>query len=81
MLFSDPLDPAQDLKGIVGIAGTDDLRISIDGNKLVLYPTERLSGAQQGYVSRSVKNVNGNELGKDVTVELTFEELKPAVRR
>ena len=80
LLFSDPLDPAQDLKGIVGIAGTDELRISIDGNKLVLYPTERLSGEQQGYVSKSVKNVNGKELGKDVTVELTFEELKPAVR-
>ncbi|MBP6312289.1 MAG: hypothetical protein KA408_08490 [Flavobacteriales bacterium] len=27
-----------------------------------------------------MKNVNGKELGKDVTVELTFEELKPAVR-
>ena len=78
--FSDPLDLAQDLTGVVGIAGAEEMRIAIDGNKLVLYPSERLSGDQQGYVSASLRNVNGHKLGKDITVDLTFEELKPAVR-
>ncbi|HRH70497.1 MAG TPA: MG2 domain-containing protein [Flavobacteriales bacterium] len=80
LLFSDPLDPAQDLNGLVGITGADDLRIAVDGNKILLYPTERLSGDVQGYVSASVQNVNHRKLGKDITVDLTFEELKPAVR-
>lgn len=78
--FSDPLDPAQDLSGTVGIAGADGMRITIDGNKLVLHPTERLSGDQQAYVSASLRNINKRTLGKDITVDLTFEELKPAVR-
>ncbi|MEO8590363.1 MAG: MG2 domain-containing protein [Flavobacteriales bacterium] len=78
--FSDPLDPTQDLSGTVGIAGAEGMRITIDGNRLVLYPTERLSGDQQGYVSASLRNLNGRTLGKDISVDLRFEELKPAVR-
>ena len=80
LLFSDPLDPVQDVRGLVGIAGVDNLRIAHDGNKLVLYPGSRLSGKQDGYVSAGLRNVNGKALGKDITVELEFEELKPAVR-
>jgi len=80
LLFSDPLDPAQDVRGLVGIAGADNLRIAQDGNKLVLYPSSRLSGKQDGYVSAGLRNVNGRTLGKDISVDLEFEELKPAVR-
>jgi len=80
LLFSDPLDPKQDLRGLVGIAGADNIRIAQDGNKLVLYPAKRLSGKQDGYVSAGLRNVNGRKLGKDISVELEFEELKPAVR-
>lgn len=80
LLFSDPLDPAQDLTGRVGITGAENVRVSVDGNKLLLYPDDRLSGDQQAFVGRSIKNVAGRELGKEVVVDLTFEELKPAVR-
>ncbi|MCW5897780.1 MAG: hypothetical protein KIT10_00810 [Flavobacteriales bacterium] len=82
LLFSDPLDPAQDLTGLVGIAGTEDLRMTIEGNRLLLYPSQRkrLSGAQQGFVSAALRNINGRTLGRELTVDLVFEELKPAVR-
>ncbi|MBK7945781.1 MAG: hypothetical protein IPJ85_10925 [Flavobacteriales bacterium] len=80
LLFSDPLDAKQDMRGLVGIAGADNIRIAHDGSKLVLYPAQRLSGKQDGYVSAGLRNVNGRKLGKDLSVELVFEELKPAVR-
>ncbi len=80
LLFSDPLDEQQDLEGIVGIAGAEGVRISIDGNKILLYPQDRLSGDQQAFVSASLRNVNGRQLGQDITIDLLFEELKPAVR-
>jgi len=80
LLFSDPLDPAQDLVGRAGITGADDVRTTIDGNKLILYPQQRLSGDQQGFVSAKLSNVNGRTLGKDIVVDLLFEELKPSVR-
>ncbi|MBK9175740.1 MAG: hypothetical protein IPM46_05260, partial [Flavobacteriales bacterium] len=80
LLFSDPLDPKQDLRGLVGIAGADNIRLALDGSKLVLYPAQRLSGKQDGFVSEGLRNINGRKLGKDLSVELVFEELKPAVR-
>lgn len=78
--FSDPLDPAQDLEGLVGIAGADDARPVIDGHTITVHPRNRLSGKQDAYISAAVRNVNGRRLGKDLTVELLFEDLKPAVR-
>ncbi len=80
LLFSDPLDPTQDMSGLVGITGSEDMRVATDGNKLMLYPTERLSGDVQGYISGGVRNINGNALGKDIIIDLSFEELKPAIR-
>lgn len=80
LLFSDPLDPRQDLSGIVGIAGADLVRTSVDGNRLLLHPRDRLSGSQQAFVASALRNVNGHALGTDLMVDLLFEELKPAVR-
>lgn len=78
--FSDPLDRDQELTGLAGIAGTEAVRIDIVGNTLLLYPRKRLSGDVQAFVAASLRNVNGKTLGKELSVELTFEELKPAVR-
>ncbi len=80
LLFSDPLDEQQESEGLVGIAGAEGVRISIDGNRIILYPQDRLSGDHQAFVSASIRNVNGRKLGSDITVDLLFEELKPAVR-
>lgn len=80
LLFSDPLDPAQDLTGLAGITGSDEVRLGVNGNKLTLHPQQRLSGDQKAFVAAGLKNVNGHALGKDITVDLTFEELKPNVR-
>jgi hypothetical protein len=80
LLFSDPLDPAQDLSGLAGIAGVDDCRLAIIGNKLLIYPGTRLIGEQSAFVAAGLKNVNGKAIGKDITVDLFFEEVKPDVR-
>src|SRR5690606_33814326 len=80
LLFSDPLDPSQDLTGLVGITGSEDVRVAIDGNRLVIYPQQRLSGDQQAFVPASLRNTAGRSLGADLTVDLLFEDLKPAVR-
>jgi uncharacterized protein YfaS (alpha-2-macroglobulin family) len=80
LLFSDPLDPAQDLSGLAGIIGAEETRLAVIGNRLVLSPSERLSGTHQAFVARGLVNVNGRALGKDLTVDLTFEEVRPDVR-
>ena len=81
LLFSDPLDPAQNLEGLAGIAGVESVRLSVDGNKLLMYPGTRLSGTQSAFVAAGLMNINQRKLGKDITIaDLTFEEVKPNVR-
>lgn len=80
LLFSDPLDATQDLSGLAGIAGQENVRLSIDGNRLIMYPEQRLSGNHQGFVAQGLANVNKRTLGKDISVDLSFEDIKPAIR-
>lgn len=80
LLFSDPLDARQDLSGLAGVAGADNVRLAVTGNKLLLYPEKRLSGEQTAFVAAGLKNINGRALGTDINVDLLFEEVKPHVR-
>ncbi len=79
-LFSDPLDETQDLVGLVGFAGTEDVRYQRDGNKLTIYPTSRLKGEQVAFLSGALRARSGATLGKDLNVDVRFEELAPGVR-
>lgn len=79
-LFSDPLDPRQDLDGLAGLAGVGNVRLAVNGNKLMLYPEQRLTGDQAAFVAAGLRNINGQPLGKDLTVDLNFQEVKPDVR-
>ncbi len=81
LLFSDPLDPAQNLDGLAGITGAESVRLSIEGNKLLIHPGQRLSGMQTAFVAAGLMNINHRKLGKDITIpDLEFEEVKPNVR-
>ena len=80
LLFSDPLDAAQDLTGLAGILGAENVRMAVVGNKLLLYPPERLTGDQAAFIAAGLRNAAGKPLGKDLHADLLFEELKPNVR-
>jgi len=80
LIFSDPLDAGQDLAGLAGIANVDQVRLAVEGNKLLLWPQDRLRGKHEAFVAAGLQNVNGKKLGQEITVELEFEELKPSVR-
>ncbi|HEY1041005.1 MAG TPA: MG2 domain-containing protein, partial [Bacteroidia bacterium] len=53
---------------------------AIDGNIIKIYPTTRLTGTKNIVLGSAIKNSKGKELGKDITVMVEFEELKPAVK-
>lgn len=80
LLFSDPVDPSQDLTGLAGIAGVDHVRLAVNGNKLLLYPEKRLTGDQTAFAAAGLKNSLGKTLGTDTAADLVFEEVKPMVR-
>jgi alpha-2-macroglobulin len=79
--FSDPLSTTQDLKGLLRINdwyGT--LRHAVDGNNLLIYPSERISGNRSLYIDAGVQNAQGKKLAKAETYALEFADVKPQVR-
>ncbi|NJN33295.1 MAG: hypothetical protein HC817_02615 [Saprospiraceae bacterium] len=79
--FSDPLSINQDLRGLVRINDfATDSRLTIDGNSVLLYPTERVVGEKSVFVEASVKNAQGKGLNAPANFPLAFSDIKPQVR-
>lgn len=78
--FSEPLDPGQDLKGLVTIEKAQDLRFKIQGNLLHVYPVTRLLGEVKVQAHAGIKSAYGHTLKQAFSELVSFEPLKPAVR-
>jgi uncharacterized protein YfaS (alpha-2-macroglobulin family) len=78
ILFSDPLDDGQDLNGIVSL-GSSKVSTIVDGHKLLVYPTNRLSGEKNLKISTGIKNFAGYKLKTKENIDVVFEDIKPKV--
>ncbi|NRB61822.1 MAG: hypothetical protein HRU40_02110 [Saprospiraceae bacterium] len=79
--FSDPVDPSQNLSGLIEIYGyTDNLRFLTDNNTVKVFPTQSLAGTKNVIVSQNVKNIAGKSLGLDARRTVEFAEIRPQVR-
>ena len=78
--FSDPIKKQQNFKGLVAIAGAQNLKYVVDGNVLKVYPGTRLKGNVQVDVFSGITNVYGFKFKKKFSEQIAFEELKPAVK-
>lgn len=80
LLFSDPLQPNQSLKGLIDIPSTYNERFVIESNEVRIYPSYRLSGHHVLRIHPGVKNILGYSSTNEETVDLQFEELRPQVK-
>jgi uncharacterized protein YfaS (alpha-2-macroglobulin family) len=78
--FSDPLDNSQNIEGLIRISNDFNQRFTIDNSLIRVYTQSRLSGNLMLYVDASIKNKEGKILTKPFATELSFEDLKPAIR-
>ena len=79
--FSDPLLANQNLAGLVSFSGnTGDLKTTIDGNRLLVYPSSRLAGTQSIRIEGSIRNILNKQMGNPAVWQLNFEQEKPKVR-
>ncbi len=78
--FSDPLDPTQNLEGIIDLPDVYNERYTIDGNEVRVYPSYRMSGDHNLLIHAGVKNIMGYSSSNEETIELHFEEMKPEVK-
>ncbi len=78
--FSDPLDPNQNLNGLVSIDSlSEDLQLIIDGNVLKIYPNERLNGNRKLNIYEGLRFTNGSVFA-GIQQDLNFPSLKPAIK-
>ncbi|HLF34099.1 MAG TPA: MG2 domain-containing protein, partial [Cyclobacteriaceae bacterium] len=77
--FSDPILEKQDLSGFI-TSQMGSLEYIIDGNEVRVFPSVNQTGMKRIQVNRGIKNIMGYKLGTDQIIEVTFEQIKPAVR-
>ncbi|MCG8306381.1 MAG: MG2 domain-containing protein [Cytophagales bacterium] len=78
--FSDPIDPRQNLRGLVTMSMGTAPRVVTNLNELKVYATGKLAGKVTLTVDRSIKNTAGYALKDDFETDLQFSQNKPEVK-
>jgi uncharacterized protein YfaS (alpha-2-macroglobulin family) len=77
--FSEPVGVAQDLSGLISMAGSTDLRFTIDGSQVKIYSAVKLEGNYTLTVNAGIENINGAKLASEKTAAISFENKQPSV--
>ncbi len=78
--FSDPIDPNQELVGMVSLDGSDDLRMIVEEQELIIYPNRPITGEVKLEIHPKLRNRAGYVLGKRLSRMVHFEALVPEVK-
>jgi alpha-2-macroglobulin len=79
IIFSDPVDPSQEFDGLVQIAPSNEITISIKSNIISLFPANRLQGKVNLNIESSVKNSKGVSLSSPFMKQLDFTAVPPGI--
>ena len=80
LYFSDPVNPHQNLKGLIYFKSFNNkIRVLVKGNSIKLYPKRRINKPQTLIISRSLQNSMGRKLGKTIEKTIKFSSLKPNI--
>ncbi len=80
LTFSDPLDAAQNLNGLVRIGNQSSLNFIVEENRLRVYPRQQVKEAQTLAVEPGIRSRDGKRLSGRTTREIRLYQLKPQVR-
>ena len=77
--FSDPLDPNQNLNGLIGLGGVG-FTVETAGSTLRLFPSERVVGIVEVALEAGIRSRDGKRLEERSETEVSFTNVKPGVR-
>lgn len=80
ILFSDPLSEDQNLDGLIRFQDNSKIKFDVKNNSVKVYPENRIAGNKTLLVEPGVKNILGFKMNTNFSIELSFEDIKPAVR-
>ncbi len=76
--FSDPIDPKQDLRGIIKVQGRSGLRTDVSGSVVTIHGAGWSS--TETVIIEGLRNSLKRAFGERLSIEVSFEPIKPAVR-
>ncbi|GAB4329036.1 MAG: MG2 domain-containing protein [Flammeovirgaceae bacterium] len=77
--FSDPIDNSQNLNGLIRLLNGANVRYTVVGNELKIYPTNRQTGNTE-LVINGIRNSLGYAIAQEAKYPIEFEEAKPSLR-
>lgn len=86
--FSDPIQPNQDLSGLITLTYTTpqgsgavaaDLKFTVDGHQIKCYPAVTLTGTNRLNINPGIQNILGYKLKNGSTFDLDFADNLPSV--
>lgn len=79
IVFSDPLKPNQNLRGLIEVEGVRTLTYQIDNNKVNIYfePVRRSNYVLK--IHKGIKNNEGTALEAESSISFSIEPIKPGV--
>jgi len=80
LVFTDPLDPRQDLNGLIRVQGQSRMRFDIDRNVVTVFPVGSWPNGQLNVSVAKVKNAARRALPELVERTITFDPMVPEVR-
>ncbi|KAA1244174.1 alpha-2-macroglobulin [Aquimarina sp. RZ0] len=78
--FSDPLKKNQNFEGLVTIGDVKNLKYTVVGNDLKVYPKEELKGTLEVTVFEGIKSIDSYKLKNTYTEKISFQQPKPEVK-
>jgi len=78
--FTHPLQPSQDLRGLIRIEPTVETRVAVSGSTLTIYLTNGGEGDLKVTFNKGIKNAVGEQLPNDEVRIVQLKPLLPAVR-
>ncbi|WP_298313755.1 MG2 domain-containing protein [uncultured Aquimarina sp.] len=78
--FSDPLKKNQNFDGLVTIAGAKDLKYTVKGQNLKVYPKQELKGTLEVTVFEGIKSIDNYKLKNTYSENISFQQPKPEVK-
>ncbi|HEY8937933.1 MAG TPA: MG2 domain-containing protein, partial [Cyclobacteriaceae bacterium] len=78
--FSDPLKEKQNLQGLIRVGDLSNVDFDIHDNEIWVYPSTRLAGTKTVYIEAGISNILDFKMKNATTIDVEFEQVKPAVR-
>ncbi len=77
--FSDPINPNQDLDGLVILRGSEKSPYLLNQNILEIFPRAQIYGNRELVILPGILNTRGNAISETHTEFINFPSMKPAV--